>query len=693
MARDLLLEIGMEEIPARFVRAAAEQLKEKMDNWLAERRIAHGGTTEIYATPRRIAVLVKHVEEKQSDIHQEVKGPSRKIALDADGGWSQAALGFARSQNVEPESLFFKELNGAEYVFAVKSSIGAATPEVLKDGLPALIAGMNFPKNMRWGGHDLKFVRPIRWMVLLYGEEVIPIELAGVTAGRTTRGHRFLGGEVELAHASDYVGALREQFVIADIDERQRMILEQIRELSLETGWQIQVREDLLEEVTFLVEYPTVLHGNFHPDFLSIPQEVLITSMREHQRYFPVFDIDGHLLPHFVTVRNGDRTSLDQVARGNEKVLKARLSDAMFFYREDLNMSIDSALARLETIVFHEELGTMGDKVRRIVRIAERLAHRVGVDPVTAEDVRRAAAICKFDLVTQMVYEFPELQGVMGEDYARKAGEKESVARAVFEHYQPRFSGERSPATLVGALVGIADKIDTIAGCFSIGIIPSGSQDPYALRRQAAGIVQILLDHRLPLALSELLDIVIRIHEEAGLMKRGGETVRKEALEFFALRVRNVLSERNVRYDAVDAVMAAGFDNVSAVVRRGLALMAAVQRPDFKAAVESFNRVGNLANKAKSSDYSADLFTDPAEHALERAWRELRGVYAEHLANGRADEALETLSGLKEPVTSYFDAVMVMADDERVRRNRLGLLRSIAEDIGQFADFHKLVWS
>lgn len=692
MAKDLLLELGMEEIPARFIRNAALQLHEKMTKWLEEQRVSFA-ESQVYATPRRIAVLFRDVAEKQADSHEEVKGPSRKIALDESGGWSKAALGFAKSQNVEPDSLFFKELNGVEYVYAAKSSVGTATDRVLQEGLPGLIASMTFPKNMRWGSYDLKFVRPIRWIVLLFGEDVIPIELAGVASGRTTRGHRFLGQQVELRTAADYADALKGQFVIADIEERQQLILKQIRDLAESKDWDIPVRDDLLEEVTFLVEYPTVLYGGFHPDFLTIPQEVLITSMREHQRYFPVFNKEGQLLPYFVTVRNGDDTSLEQVAKGNEKVLRARLSDAMFFYQEDQKLSIDSALARLETIVFHEELGTMGDKVRRIGRIAEQLARQVQADPVTAEDVKRAAAICKFDLVTQMVYEFPELQGVMGEDYARKAGEKEEVARAVFEHYQPRFSGEESPASLVGALVSIADKIDTLAGCFSIGIIPTGSQDPYALRRQAAGIVQIVLDHRLPLTLSELLDIVIRVHEEAGLMKRGGGIVRKEALEFFSLRVKNVLSDRNIRYDVADAVMAAGFDNVPAVVRRGEVLMARVQQPDFKLTVESFNRVSNLAAKATEAAYDAALFAEPAERTLEQAWRELHEPFLQQLQDGRVDEALDTISRLREPVTVYFDAVMVMTEDERVRRNRLGLLASISDDLRRFADFHKLVWA
>ncbi len=355
MAKDILLEIGLEEVPARFVRGAMNQLKEKTEKWLQESRIAYGEVSA-YATPRRLAVLVRDAEEKQSDINEEVKGPSRKIALDDQGNWSKAALGFARSQGVEPEQLFFKELQGVEYIYANKSSIGTATSEVLSEGLKSIILSMSFPKNMRWGNHDLRFVRPIRWMVALFGADVIPFEITGVATGNVTRGHRFLGAETSVAQPSEYVEQLRKQHVIADVAERSELILKQIHELAAEKSWKIAVKEDLLEEVLFLVEYPNVLFGSFDSSFLAIPQEVLITSMREHQRYFPVMDDAGALQPYFVTVRNGNRTSIEQVAKGNEKVLRARLSDAKFFYAEDQKLPISDALAKLETIIYHEEL-------------------------------------------------------------------------------------------------------------------------------------------------------------------------------------------------------------------------------------------------------------------------------------------------------------------------------------------------
>lgn len=693
MPKDLLIEIGMEEIPARFIRNAMDQLKDKLTKWLADSRIGHG-EAQAFATPRRIAVRVLAVADKQQDIQEEAKGPAKKIAQDENGNWSKAALGFARSQGVEPENLYFKELGGVEYVYAQKNSVGVETSAVLTEGLQQIITSMTFPKNMRWGSLEQKFVRPIRWLVALLGDAVVPLEIAGVTSGRTSKGHRFLGGDTEISSPSAYEALLKEQAVFVDAEERKGLILQQINAIAAEKGWTIAIKDDLLEEVLFLVEYPTALFGSFDPAFLSIPQEVLITSMREHQRYFPVLDEAGQLLPYFVTVRNGNSESLDVVAKGNEKVLRARLSDARFFYEEDQKLQITAALAKLETIVFHEELGTIGDKVRRIRAIADRLAALIGVDAATAQHVGRAADICKFDLVTQMVYEFPELQGVMGEDYARKAGEPEAVAKAINEHYQPRFSGDASPASIVGAVASIADKIDTIVGCFSIGIIPTGSQDPYALRRQAAGIVQIILDHGLTVKLSQIFDAAIAVLEEAKLLKRPSADIVKDLFDFFTLRVKNVLSE-SVRYDVADAVLAGsgGIDDVGSVVRRGSGLMDTVgNQADFKTAVDSFNRVANLAAKADSHAIDPAIFAEAVERELYDAWQSVRGAYGEAMASGQEREALTLIGKLKEPITRYFDQVMVMASDEKIKANRLAQLSGIAGDLRSFADFSKIVW-
>lgn len=689
MPKDLLLEIGMEEVPSRFIRAAAEQLADKVAKWLESSRIGFKGV-KTYATPRRIAVIAEAVAEKQADVSEEAKGPSRKIALDDNGQWTKAALGFARSQGVEPEQLFFKELGGVEYAHAVKNSLGVDTAALLSAGLASVIHSLSFPKNMRWGSWEMRFVRPIRWLVALFGEDIVPLELAGVTAGRVTRGHRFLGQDQELAAPAEYEAKLKEQYVFPDMAEREAIIRKQLAALAEEKGWVISIKEDLLEEVVFLVEFPTVLFGGFSPEFLGIPQEVLITSMREHQRYFPVLDAEGRLQPYFVTVRNGNSRSLEQIAKGNEKVLRARLSDAKFFYEEDQKLPISKALSKLETVVFHEELGSLGDKVRRIVKTADALAGLIGASEEDAAAIHRAAEICKFDLVTSMVYEFPELQGIMGEDYARKAGEPEAVAKAVNEHYQPRFSGDAPPSSLVGAVVSIADKIDTIAGCFSIGIVPTGSQDPYALRRQAAGIVHIILDQKLPVSLSQLFQLAIGIHEETHTLKRTREEIYRDLLDSFLLRIKNVLSDRQIRYDIADAVTAAGFDDVNGLVRRALAIRNTLAHHDFKTTAEAFNRVANLAGKAISTGVDPQLFTDPSEHALYEAWQKARASM--NLAGSDEASVLDILSSLKEPIREFFDKVMVMVEDEAVRKNRLGLLAGIAADIRRLADFSKLVW-
>jgi len=691
MAKDLLLEIGMEEVPARFVRAAMEQLQEKTVKWLEDSRLAYG-EVKAYATPRRLAVLVSGLADKQEDVSEDVKGPSRKIAYDESGAWSKPALGFARSQGVEPDSLFLREIGGVEYVFATKSSLGVETASLLPEALPALVTSLTFPKNMRWGGHELRYVRPIRWLVALHGDQVVPFEITGVASGNETRGHRFLGNVAVISDPSSYVEILRAEHVLVDVEERRQVILTGIESLAAERGWTIGIKEDLLEEVLFLVETPSALSGSFDPSFLDIPQEVLITSMREHQRYFPVFDGEGRLLPHFVTVRNGDRTSIDVVAKGNEKVLRARLSDAKFFYEEDKKLVIADALAKLENIVYHEELGTVADKVRRVRVVADKIAAHLRLDPSVAADISRTADICKFDLVSQMVYEFPELQGIMGEDYARLAGERETVARAINEHYSPRNAGDKPAASLVGAIVGIADKLDTIAGCFSIGIIPTGSQDPYALRRQAAGIVNTLLAHELEITLDELFRIALDVHAQRGL-KREAYDVAKDMREFFVLRVKNVLSEQAIRYDVVDAVLGAGAGDVRRTVLRASALQAATAdeaKAEFRPAVEAFNRVCNLAAKADSKQVDANLFADDAESKLYEAWQQAHGQFVKATTEADLGVALSALSSLSGPVTAFFEAVMVMAEDEALRRNRLAILALVADDVKQFADFSKL---
>ncbi|HBI03722.1 MAG TPA: glycine--tRNA ligase subunit beta, partial [Paenibacillaceae bacterium] len=491
----------------------------------------------------------------------------------------------------------------------------------------------------------------------------------------------------------EYAAKLAEQYVIVDPQERKEKIVEQIHSLESEKGWTIPVDEGLLDEVVHLVEYPTVLFGNFEKEYLEIPQEVLITSMREHQRYFPVVDEDGQLLPHFVTVRNGDDRGLEIVAKGNEKVLRARLSDARFFYEEDQKMEIGAALARLETVVFHEDLGTIGDKIRRFEKIGAQIAEEIQLSEQEKNQLNRAAAICKFDLVSHMVYEFPELQGIMGERYAKLAGEDEGVSKAIFEHYLPRFAGDQLPGTKVGALLSIADKLDTIVGCFAIGIIPTGSQDPYALRRQATGIVQLLLDQKIELPLPSLFDLALGILEEKGLLKRNATEIKKDLQDFFTLRLKNLLQENQVRYDVIDAVLTADSTKVMDVLNRAEALMQWVKRDEFKGIVESFNRVNNLAQKATTDVVEEQYIAHEAEEQL---WKVFQSVQKEGdalLVQKEYINALETLTTLQPVIDHFFEQVMVMVEDQNIRTNRLAILSSMAKGIFAFADFSKIVFA
>ncbi|MED0674777.1 glycine--tRNA ligase subunit beta [Aneurinibacillus thermoaerophilus] len=691
MSRTLLLEIGTEEMPARFVAGACEQLKEKVEKWLNHNRISYG-EVKSFETPRRFAVMIKDVNEQQEDINEELRGPAKKIAMDENGEWTKAALGFARGKGLTPNDLYVKEVGGAEYVFARRHQAGQPTAELLPQ-LAEIITGLSFPKNMRWGAYDLRFVRPIRWIVAMFGSDVIPMVIAGIRSSNETQGHRFLGQAVKLEKPEDYASALAEQYVLADPEERKQRILSQIKALESEKGWNVPIDEGLLDEVIHLVEYPTVLSGSFEKEFLEIPQEVLVTSMREHQRYFPVQNDKGELLPHFVTVRNGDERALETVARGNEKVLRARLSDARFFYQEDQKLKIEDAVVRLESVVFHEELGTIGDKIRRIQEASDEIATKVELSAVEKEKLARAAAISKFDLVTQMVYEFPELQGIMGERYARLAGEDVIVARAIFEHYLPRFAGDSLPTTNEGAVLSIADKLDTIVGCFAIGIVPTGSQDPYALRRQAAGIVQILLDKELHISLEELFDIALSILDGKSLLKRDKEEIKQDLREFFALRLKNLLQEQHVRYDVIDAVLSADSTRVTDVVERAEALMAQVDEEEFKGIVESFNRVNNLAQKAETKEVNPDLFETREERELWTAFQTIKHE-AEALLDARKfDKVLSRIGELKAVIDAFFDHVMVMVEDEKIKTNRLALLASIATFVFAFADFSKIVFA
>lgn len=682
--RDLLLEIGMEEIPARYVVQSMEQLEEKVKQLLTQQSIGFGAV-ESFSTPRRLAVLIKDVDEKQKDLKEEVRGPSKKVALDAEGNWTKAAIGFTRGQGKTVDDIYFKEVKGVEYVFVEKFTPGKDTLEVLKQ-LKDLILSITFPKQMRWGDLDIRYIRPIRWIVALFGDTVIPFDIANVSSSNETFGHRFLGEKITLNEPKEYKEKLLAKYVICDYHERRDAIFNQLKHLEHDMGWKIPVDPDLLDEVTNLVEYPTVLYGKFDEKFLQLPKEVLITTMKEHQRYFPVTDSNHKLLPYFVTVKNGDHNNLEIIAKGNEKVLKARLQDAVFFYEEDQKLSIEMALNKLKAVLYHDEIGTYKEKLERIRSLADTISQFVGIQDEEREDTLRAAEICKFDLVTQMVGEFPELQGFMGEQYAKYHGEKESVAKAINEHYMPRSSDGDLPETVPGAIVALSDKLDTLASLFAIGVIPTGSEDPYSLRRQATGVVQILEQFGWNIDLTALLSSAVKL--TANFAKKGNAEIVQDLLHFFRLRFKHLLSEKGIRYDIIDGVLASPITSVKAVMKKAEIINARKGMEGFKEDLEALSRIINISAKAvKAGEIDTELFENDAETALFNEYVQLKNMSAS------ADEETfyNLLVGMRPVINDYFDRTMVMAEEEKIRKNRLSLMKELADIICDYCHFQHIV--
>ncbi|MED1205102.1 glycine--tRNA ligase subunit beta [Heyndrickxia acidicola] len=685
--RDFLLEVGLEEMPARFVTDAMNQLNQKLEKWLEENKISFSEVIS-FSSPRRLAVLVKGMAESQEDIHEEAKGPAKKIAQDESGNWSKAAIGFCRGQGMSTDDIYFKEIKGVEYAHVKKFIKGQKTASLLPN-VEQLITSLNFPKNMKWADYDLRFIRPIKWLVALFGKDVIPFEITNVSSDRITYGHRFLGHETEIHEPSEYEALMLKQYVVVDPKVRKESILEQLHQLEKQNNWVIPVDEDLLEEVTNLVEYPTALYGTFNEDFLRLPEQILITSMKEHQRYFPVKDHNGNLLPFFVTVRNGDDQHLDKVAKGNEKVLRARLSDADFFFNEDQKLKISDALKKLETIVYHEKIGTLSEKVGRIRSLTGEIASLVGVSTQEKSLADRAAEICKFDLVTQVVYEFPELQGFMGEKYALQKGEAKEVAAAINEHYKPRDAEDTPASTVIGAIVGIADKLDTIVSSFAIDIIPTGSQDPFALRRQASGIVQTLLEKNWEISLEELLKTAIRVVTTSGIGSKNEAVLFEELKSFFKLRLKYLLQENQIRYDIIEAILNSPLDSVPAFLERASVLNKEKDREDFKQEIEALSRVLNIASKAENvKEIDSGLFETPQEQELYNRYLEIA-----HSTDSERnmEKVFKDLAALTPVINDYFDNTMVMANDVRVKENRLSQMRSLADIIERFASLNEII--
>ena len=719
----LLFEIGTEEIPAKFMPGILAQLQELAEKKMAELRIPFEAV-KVYGTPRRMTFIASGVAETQADSTVEAKGPSAKIAF-VNGEPSKAALGFARGQGVDVKELVVRD----NYVYAVKHLAGAAVKDLLPDLLLDILTSLNFPKNMRWADHEVRFVRPIRWLVALFGTEVIPVEITGVKSGKFSRGHRFLRpsaveagkehesvldaakamidtaakkvknsvasavigatGVVEIPSADAYEKTLYDNFVMVDQDARRELIRQQVTDLGIAEGGHVEIDEDLLEEVNYLVEWPTALCGKFEEKFLALPKECIITPMRDHQRYFPVMAEDGSLLNKFITVRNGGKDHLEVVAHGNERVLRARLSDAEFFFNEDRKQSLADRLEKLKTVSFQEGLGNMNDKSNRLVQAANMLAMAINAK-VDKAQLERTALLCKCDLVTGMVVEFTELQGVMGREYAKLDGEATAVAQGIFEHYLPRFAGDELPKSDIGRIVGIADKLDNICATFSRGLAPTGSQDPYALRRQALGIINILLDANYHISLYKVIAGALYLLQIAP--EQTGKLVPQIA-EFMKQRLRNMLIDQGIRYDVVDAVLAEERnDDFADLYARAVALNNFVASEAAPALIQAATRVANLCKKIETETaINPQLFEVEAETVLHAAAMDAnKEVLA---ASVKYDYAavLTEATKLVDPINKFFDDVMVMAEDEKIKNNRLALLSAVKDVTHAVGDLNAIV--
>lgn len=683
----LLLEIGVEELPSRFGQTTLDQIENNLSKLLKEERI-NFDNIEKYATPRRLTFVIKNLADKATDLEEEVKGPAKKIAVDADGNFTKPALGFMKSKGLDPENVYFKQLGNAEYLFGTIKQEGKHTSEVLKTIVPEAIKNVTFPKAMRWGGKNMRFARPIRWMVALLNNEVLDIDLEGIKSSNITRGHRFLGEkEFEVNSVEEYFEKLDKNFVILDQHKRKEMIRKQAVEVAKSLGGEVELDEDLLEEITFLVEYPTAFYGEFDEEYVKLPKEVVTTPMKEHQRYFPVSK-DGKLLPNFIAVRNGDSNRIDLVKAGNEKVLRARLADALFFYHEDTKKPLESFVDKLQTVVFQAKLGTVYDKTLRIEKLSQVILNELNMTE-SKENTLRAAKLCKADLVTNMVFEFTELQGIMGRDYAQVSGENEEVCQGIFEHYLPRFAGDILPETNTGIALSIADKLDSIAGFFAIGIKPSGSQDPYALRRQALGILSILLDRKLSVNLNNLINAALDNYSNLEFNK---EEVASQIVEFFVERVKNLFKDLGIRYDVIDAVLNNNLDDISDIHTRALELNRWLQKDELVEMLTAFNRVATLAEKATTDIVKEDLLKEDAEIKLYNGFKEIKSNVESLLLDKKYNEALDAFATLRPLVDNLFDNVMVMDKDEAIKENRLGLLKQIYSTMLTICDLSKIVY-
>ena len=667
MAKDLLFEIGAEEIPAGFMPNILGQLKQLAETKLNDAHLPFESIAT-YGTPRRLALIVKGLADTSAEISERHKGPSASIAYDADGNATKAAIGFARGKGLDVADLVVED----GYIYAETKTAGVPAKDIATDMLPQLITGLNFPKSMNWGNLDAKFVRPVRWLVALLDEEVIPVEFATVKSGNVTRGHRFLGAdEITIKNAASYVDTLKENFVMVDQDARRELISKQLHDIAASKNASIVWDDDLLEEINYLVEWPTALCGGFEESYLALPDAAIITPMKDHQRYFPLVDQDGKLLPMFLTVRNGSDHSIEVVQAGNERVLRARLDDAKFFFNEDRKKPLIDRQDGLTKIVFQEGLGNLADKTERLLKLGRVFGEECGLHEDAAVVLERATELAKTDLTTGMVTEFTELQGVMGKEYALLDGESEEVAEAIFEQYLPRFAGDVLPQTEAGKVLSIIDKVDNIIATFSRGLIPTGSQDPYALRRQTIGILNILLGSEWNISLRPIFKASMEL---LNVPAEKQDELLGQVEEFFTLRLKNIFLDREVPHHVIDLLLSN--NELSVADAEGLVNALLANRIDENVElVQAYTRMYNLVKDVEYTGVNSDLLKEDAEKALfEAASKASEASLAAWEANDYA-AVVAIPATLVPAINKFFEDVMVMDKDEAIKANRLQLVR------------------
>lgn len=682
--RTLAFEIGTEEIPAFDLAGAVKQLSTMVPSLLDDAAIPHGAV-KIFSSPRRLIVIAEEIPEATEEKNEVFKGPSAKIAFDAEGNPTKAAQGFARGKGVDPSSLVVED----GYVYARTHTPSVNVASLLSSVLNKIIHGLSWPRSQRWGVQSEYFTRPVRWIVALFGNEVIDFTFAGLVAGRTTYGHRFLApGPFEVADADSLVDVVRSASVIPSEAEREQVIRKGVAKAEAETGFTAVLHPKTLVEVINLAEYPTVLVGTFDEEFLKVPEEIIVDAMLVHQRYFPLYDKDGKLTNRFIVVSNGDPACAETIVDGNERVVRARLYDAKFFYDEDLKQPLESYVDHLGEVVFQEKLGTMLDKTNRIQRLADHLAEDAGLAGQDLSDVERAARLCKADLVTSAVVEFTSVQGVMGSYYAAASGETAQVAQAIEQHYRPRFAGDEAPDTVVGKIVAIADKLDTVCGLFAVGQGPTGSSDPFALRRSAIGIVAMLSGKdAVEVSLVAAIDAALASYAQQGI-EFDTDAVRRDVIEFFITRTKVMMRDAGNSIDAIDAVLSAGIQEPVELINRVSALEAArSEQPEvFEDLATAYARANNLCDSKLGTEVNEGLLSE-VEQALVRAVCQAESNVASALENNNYAAALSELAALRKPIDLFFESTMVMDEDQALRENRLRLLNSFVAVFANVADF------